>query len=283
MRRVQDRLGLRSEPSRDAASLRALYRAWCLNLPFDNISKLISISSNPTEPFPGMDAAEFFSSWLEHGTGGTCWTSSNALHAFASSMGFCAFRSTGSMWDRGVATHGTVTVEMDGKQWLIDSSILTMNPIPLEKAQPYIQHGPLHPVEVEFHDGSFVLWFEAVNHSMSFPCRLLERHVVREVYGERYEASRAASPFNERLFVRRNFPDRLVMLIGNKVWERAIHDQTERLLSADELLIELTGRLGYSGAIIGDWVNCGGLEAAMSPQAESPTPPPPSRVAPSLR
>jgi len=281
--RVLSRLGFQDGLAVDEAGLRALYRAWCLSVPFDNIRKLIAHASGGQDALPGTDAQDFLENWLEHGTGGTCWPSSNALHAVAEAAGFCASRASAAMWDAGAPTHGTVIVSVDGRDWAIDSSILTINPIPLVENAIHIQPGPLHPVEAEWFEGTFVFWFEAPNFSSMFPCRLLNRHVEHEFYAGRYEWSRTNGPFNARLFVRRNFPGRLVMLIGNTKWERTAEGQTESQLTADELVAELTGRHGYSREIVDRWIGAGGLDAAMAPPASRPDPPALTRVAPSMR
>ena len=39
-------------------------------------------------PLPGTQAADFFEHWLAHGTGGTCWSSSNALYMLVTALGF---------------------------------------------------------------------------------------------------------------------------------------------------------------------------------------------------
>jgi N-hydroxyarylamine O-acetyltransferase len=280
---VLERLGLSGTIEPNEAGLRDLYRAWCYSVPFDNMRKLIAHSVGAEQQLPGTDASDFFHHWLNHGTGGTCWASSNALFALAHAVGFEVFRSTASMWDRGEATHGTVIARIDNRDWLIDSSILTVNPLPLVESTTFQQPGPLHPVEVEWDSETFVFWFEAVNHSVQFPCRLLSRHVEHQVYAARYEATRTSGPFNERLFIRRNAPGRLIMLIGNMRWERTTDRQTERVLTERELLNELTIRLGYSEEVVKRWAECGGLEAAMTPPSLQPDAPPLARLSPSLR
>ncbi|HVT11463.1 MAG TPA: hypothetical protein VHE55_04285 [Fimbriimonadaceae bacterium] len=192
--RVLDRLGMAAVDT-DENGMRRLYREWCIKVPFDNIRKLIAHLEGGAEPLPGTDADDFLESWLEHGTGGTCWPASNGLYEVARAAGFEGFRATASMWDRGVPTHGTVIVRVDGKDWVIDSSILTMNPFPLQKDSVYVHPGPMHPVEVEWDEGSFVFWFEAANFATQFPWRLLKRHVEHGVYAERYEVSRTTGPF----------------------------------------------------------------------------------------
>lgn len=263
--------------------MRDLYRAWCYNVPFDNMLKLIAHAGDPTETLPGTTAEDFLQSWLDHGAGGTCWASSNALFTVAQQADFQVSRATASMGDLGMPTHGTVIVHLDGEDWILDSSILTVDPLPLARETVHVHPGPLHPVEIEWHDGSFVLWFEAATQRSQFPCRVLTWDVEESVFAKRYEVSRTGGPFNQRLFVRRNFPGRLVMLIGNKRWERTMEGETERVLAADEVVSELTGSLGFSSSVVDRWVDTGGLKAAMEPPTTAPEPNNLERVAPSRR
>ena len=46
-------------------------------------------------PLPGTHAIDFFEQWLDHGTGGTCWSSSNALYMLLTALGFTARRIAG--------------------------------------------------------------------------------------------------------------------------------------------------------------------------------------------
>lgn len=85
---VLERLGFDSAPSIDAEGLTAMYRGWCRSVPFDNTLKLIALHGPGDGPLPGMDAEGFFRSFLRHGTGGTCWPTTNAIDALARACGF---------------------------------------------------------------------------------------------------------------------------------------------------------------------------------------------------
>jgi N-hydroxyarylamine O-acetyltransferase len=85
---------------------------------------MVAVRQPGTSPLPGIAAADFLATWLADGTGGTCWTGANALCAFLEAIGFEA-RLVGSMGDRGVVTHGTVKVSLDGVDWLVDSFMQT--------------------------------------------------------------------------------------------------------------------------------------------------------------
>ncbi len=129
--RVLEALGFAKRPDPDLAGLEALYRAWCARVPFDNVRKLIALTREDPGPLPGDTAEDFFAAWLDHGTGGTCWPSANALHALVTSLGFTSRRVAASMWATGEPTHGTTVVTVEGTDHLVDSSMLTDSPLPL--------------------------------------------------------------------------------------------------------------------------------------------------------
>ena len=99
--RVAKRLGLEPRLETNIQGLYALYGAWCRKVPFDNVRKLIALRTGDAGPLPGGDATDFLENFLEHGTGGTCWSSSNALFELATAFGFRARRISGSMRDLG--------------------------------------------------------------------------------------------------------------------------------------------------------------------------------------
>ncbi len=103
--RVTKRLGLSSTPAPDFSGLTALYGAWCANVPFDNLGKMIALRTGGDLPLPGMHAVEFFERWLDHGAGGTCWPTSNAFFELVLSLGFEAHRIAGYFNDRGIMNH----------------------------------------------------------------------------------------------------------------------------------------------------------------------------------
>ena len=94
------RLGIAPAPP-TLEFLEAVYAAWCRRVPFDNVRKLIALREAAPPPLPGTQAADFFEHWLAHGTGGTCWSSSNALYMLVTALGFTARRIAGSMRDLG--------------------------------------------------------------------------------------------------------------------------------------------------------------------------------------
>jgi arylamine N-acetyltransferase len=268
-RRMSDRLELGVVPQ-DIIGLSAVYGAWCQHVPFDNVRKLIALRTGDTGPLPGSEATDFMEAFLEHGTGGTCWSSSNALFEFVSAFGFDARRIAGSMRDLGVPGHGSVKVALNGMDWMVDSSMLTMFPIPITD-QLYVYRDPLFGVEVEPAEGSHLVWFNTPPYPDYFPCRLLMDNVSYAFYMERYEISRTKGPFNHHVSIRYNRNGARTVLQGH-----TRHRTTEatglvsNALTREELVAELIDVVGLSRAIVKRWVDCGALEAQYEPPENPP-------------
>src|SRR5215468_7443178 len=119
------RLGL-SRPAVDLEGLRTVYGAWCGAVPFENTLKLIHVFEEIPGPLPGSTTDDFLSSWLEHGTGGTCWAANGALHDVLAALGFEVERAIATMMpspDVRSPNHGSVVVTVEGALWITDASI----------------------------------------------------------------------------------------------------------------------------------------------------------------
>ena len=124
---VVQRFGI-GTPAPDLDGLRTVYAAWCEAVPFDNVLKLIHCAEGRRGPLPGSTADDFFETWLEQGTGGTCWAGNGALHDLLEALGFDVTRVFATMMsapDARGPNHGSVLVRADGERWLVDASILS--------------------------------------------------------------------------------------------------------------------------------------------------------------
>jgi N-hydroxyarylamine O-acetyltransferase len=278
--KVLERLRLSNEPEKTLSGLSATYRAWCESVPFDNAAKLIALRTGATGNLPGIDPQQFFTNFLEHGIGGTCWPSSNALYSLFHDIGFNVTRLAGSMRDTGIISHGTTKAHIDGTDWLIDSSMLTREPLPLS-FDLHIGSDPVWGGEVEYTDGTHIIWWDAVPAPEFIPCRLLPYDVDYDFYLDRYEVSRTKSPFNERVYVRRNFSDSVLVITGNRHFVKSSTGVEAKLLTESELEDRLESEAGFSSHIIDKLRDCGAIKASMIPP-ESPPPPIPG-VRPSKR
>jgi arylamine N-acetyltransferase len=276
--RILDRLGLSAAPPRTLDGLQTLYAAWCAHVPFDNVRKMIALRTGL--PLPGSTAEDFFDAWLTTGAGGTCWPTSNALFELVAALGFAARRVAGSMLDLGIVSHGSVKVAIDGQDWLVDSSMLTN--VPLRLGSEVVIHEGVFAAEVEPAANTHVIWTKTPANATYLPCRLLVDPSSHEEYVERYEASRIRSPFNERLYARRNRPGELLVLLGCTRLSQTARGVERRDLSREELLASLRDEIGLSDPLIATWVASGGLDATFEPPT-GPRLPPVTTLPPSQR
>ena len=194
--RVLERLGFDERPGPEEASLADLYEAWGQRVPWDCARKRIYFGSCAAGPLPGATAEDFFAQWLTHGTGGTCWSGSIALHALLTSLGFAARFGSGQVQVgrddplEPIPNHGTVVVRFDDHDVIVDSSFLTRTPLPLTDERTF----PFLP----FHDFGGKYW------------RVVLDDVPRELVDTWHEATRKTSPFNRFLNARRNDGDEVV-------------------------------------------------------------------------
>jgi arylamine N-acetyltransferase len=278
---VLGQLGFDSQPSVNLEGLRAVYRTWCANVPFDNVRKMIALRSTPRNPLPGAYADSFFEAWISHGAGETCWPTSNALFELLDSVGFAASRITGCMRDLGIVNHASVKVALEGREWLVDSSALSNVPLPLTN-EVFISDDPVFAAEVEPYDSTHLMWIHTPPNSSALPCRLNHDVATHAFYLSKYEESRACSPFNQRPYARRNGPAEMVVLLANTRFSKTAEGVVSRDLSPDEVCEALHRDIALSEDLIDDWVRSGSLSDSFQPSS-APKPPSVTRKPPSQR
>jgi len=261
--------------------LRAIYRAWTLRVPFDNIRKVTNLVGGMGGDLPGATPNDFFEAWMTTGAGGTCWPTANGLATLLGDLRFDTRRATASVFDMGVDNHGTVIVRLDGQDWLLDTSMPTLTPLPLTTGQIHIEDHPVLRTEVDPEGDSYYIWVMSPPFDGPIPFRTLELSVPEATFHANYERSRGMSIFNERLYVRRSYEDKLVVLASNRRFERTAAGTVATELTASELVEELQ-RLGYSASIVQAWVNAGGLAKSMEPRDPNGWQPEIARRPPSL-
>lgn len=269
--RVLLRLGLATTPPPTLAGLQALYAAWCRKVPFDNVRKLIHVSQQGPSPLPGDEAVDFFTAWLAHGTGGTCWAGNGALQALLVSLGFQADRGRGTML---VApnippNHGTVVVTCETDRYLVDASILHAEPLRLDTSQTT---GIVHPawgVQCHQRAGLWHIRWRPLHMPEGLDCRLDQLQVTREVFRDAHEQTRPWSPFNYELHARLLCGETIIGITGGHQVEFDRTGGVQRTpLQGDERLRVLVEELGMAEALV------------QRLPLDRPTPPPPgSRTA----
>jgi N-hydroxyarylamine O-acetyltransferase len=250
LQRALARLGFAAPPPATLEGLNGLYRAWCRRVPFDNVRKRICLASGDPGPLPGGRAEDFLESWLLHGTGGTCWPSSNGLFALLDACGFAARRISASMQDTGEPNHGSVLVSIDGVDYLADSSMLTDAVFPLRRGERLRRDDPVHPIAVEPAGATWVITWCFPFGEATLPCRLLDDPVDHAFYLERYELSRHGSPFNEQLYARRNLDGELLSYLGSSRFRKRASGARREDLEPEALATSLVRDLGLSSEIV---------------------------------
>lgn len=199
---VLDRLGIEA-PARDLDGLRAVYAAWCGAVPFDNTLKLIHLAEGRTWPLPGSSAERFFDSWLEHGTGGTCWSGNGALHDLLEALGFDVARAIATMLSSPGAVgpnHGSVIVTVEGERWIADASILSGTPIRIPSPGQEAEDGAL-PRFAWLEDQPAVVWC-APRAPDGFPCRIDRIGAEPAEWDALHQRTVDWGPFNHQLNAR---------------------------------------------------------------------------------
>lgn len=268
LERVLEKLGHSKRPGVDLDGLRAIYKSWCSLVPFDNSRKLIHKDKEDPGPMPGNTAEDYFEHWLKFGTGGTCWAGNGALFTLLHNLGFTAYRGVGTMM---VApdippNHGTVVVEFDGDKYLVDASILHVEPLLLQddtnqKYSPWVSR--------LFKEGdNWNIQWRPLHRVGEIVCRIDYVPTDRADFHERHEKTRLWSPFNYELNMRL-VKNGTVTGIAEGTRAAIKNGEVERsTLTPDERITFLIDEMGLSEEFV----------RTLPP--DRPTPPPPwSRTA----
>lgn len=198
-----ERLGLGSRPAVDGGGLFRIYASWCHSVAFDNVQKRIAFAEGAKGPLPGDVPAEFFETWLAEGTGGTCWAANGALCELLAALGFDAQRRVATML---VApglppNHGTVTVTLGDTRFLVDASMLHVEPLPLRRDAVTRVGAESWGAEARWEEGSFVIRWRPL-HVDSIDCRIASSCAEASEFSRWHEKTRSWSPFNYQLSAR---------------------------------------------------------------------------------
>ncbi len=266
---VLQKLGLENHPGSDLTGLGTLYGRWCRKVPFDNLQKRLFFSAGGEGPMPGHTAKNFFLDWLAYGTGGTCWAVSHALHDLLQALGFNVRRASGTMLTSATVrgpNHATVVVTLDGCQYLIDGSMLTERPLPLQEGSPGQAQHPAAMIQFEKRADQWQFFCRPLHLLDGVWCRIDAIDVSVSAFDRYYEGTRAWSRFNFALYARINTQDQVTGLIADqKITIKPDGQATSEAMESDERVKFLVEHLGIAEDII-----------AKLP-VDEPLPPPPGR------
>jgi N-hydroxyarylamine O-acetyltransferase len=200
---VLKKLGV-DRPAADLVGLRAVYAAWCGAVSFDNVLKLIHLGEGRSGPLPGSTADSFFDAWLEDGVGGTCWAGNGALHDLLAALGFDVARAIATMLpspDVVGPNHGSAVVTLDGERWIVDTSILSGEPIRIPAPSEPPDRG--HLPRFEWLDGSPAVLWRTLPAPGGCPCRFERIGADAREWDVLYQRTGTFwSPFNYQLSAR---------------------------------------------------------------------------------
>jgi N-hydroxyarylamine O-acetyltransferase len=204
---ILEKLGLAQRPSVDLAGLSLLYANWCRKVPFDNLRKRLLYSGDSEGPVPGHNSQDFYENWLAHGTGGTCWATTHALHDLLSELGFPVTRGAGTMLAApGVVgpTHGTAVVTLEDRQYIVDGSMQTEQPLLIQEGgSPGTGH-PASRTRFENKEGLWHLLWHPPHRIEGLWCRIEQLDVPVAEFDVYHERTRTSSLFNAALYIRLN-------------------------------------------------------------------------------
>lgn len=238
---VIEKLGFVERPATDVEGLTALYRAWCRQVPFDNLRKLVAMHFSLPE-IPGIDPADFFAAWQITGAGSTCWGSNNAIHALLDGLGFEADLVSASMFD-GEMNHGTTIVTIGGSRFVVDTAVHGDLPVEMVDGKiTAVEHHGYRTVARQ-DDKGWLVDHSTPDPDFLLPCRILDPidHAVTE---EANEKSRGWSPFNDGIAVGINDAGGVWRLRSTSLVRFDADGITTRELSepeVDEWLVEVSG------------------------------------------
>ncbi len=221
LEQVLQKMGFSTPPGNDLAGLSAIYGRWCRKIPFDNIQKRLFYSGPAQGPVPGHNSEDFFQKWLAYGTGGTCWANSHAMHDLLEALGIGVVRVAATMLatpDVVGPTHGTVFAAVDDRRYMVDGSMQTELPVPVEEGDAQEVRHPAQRVHLEHREGHWYVRWHPAHRPHGLWCRVEMVDVPLEQFNEYHERTRVRSPFNASLYIRLNHPEQTTTIFsGEKV------------------------------------------------------------------
>jgi arylamine N-acetyltransferase len=250
---VLAKLGLSGRPEPTLIGLGTVYSAWCRRVPFDNIRKLAHVRRGDPAPLPGDTAADFFESWLRYGCGGTCWAGNGALCELLGSLGFGAERVIATMMAAPdmPPNHGSTLVRFDGREYIVDASILHSEPLPLDDGRPASSARRAWTVTASMRDGRWIISWRPLHNPDGIDCRLEEFDVAAAAFRQRHERSRGWSPFNGELYLRLNRGDTVIgAAFGQRVCFEALGRIAKRPLQGEDRMRFLIEEIGIDEELV---------------------------------
>jgi arylamine N-acetyltransferase len=143
----------RITPSRADLDLLNLLARRFSALPWENLTKFLkkhasrgSAPADPAPPGPLRGSEEVLRDHAALGTGGTCFSLTNALRRIVTDLGFEAFPAMADM-QHGPNVHCGLIVLVDGRRHLLDPGYLVPDPVPLDGPPAVSIENPGHRLD----------------------------------------------------------------------------------------------------------------------------------------
>ena len=247
--KVIEKLAINADPENTTAGLNAIYQAWVMKIPYDNLRKRIIKHHYPEETPAPISAERFFNDWLNDGIGGTCWEMQEALYCLLSDLHFSTRFVLASVhqgdFQRTPYNHGTLVVAAEDDSLLFDPSLMLGQPLPLRS------HSVMHPTwrsEMQRADRGWCVRWQPLCHP-PVECYLLQLNASHaEVRRQRLLATGSGDhPFNAASYLRLMRDDTILGLVqGEQVIRQADGDERRQPLSRQQQLRLLIDELGVS-------------------------------------
>ncbi|MFI9811762.1 arylamine N-acetyltransferase [Saccharothrix variisporea] len=244
-------LGLPDAPAPSWSHVTALYRRWCQRVPFDNFLIRTAIAGVPRR-VPGMAPPEFLSTAMTLGVGNLCMEAADALcavlraHGYRVSVGLCQIGG-----DSGTlrVNHTTVVLHWGGERFVLDTTLLTGEPIALVDGHHLVT--PVLPHAVRDLGG---LWEIATVTAVGKKPKVIRLLAVVEqtsVCDALYQSLQGPDYWaaNRRFFIQLHEDDALLTFSGDTLYRTTADDVASRRIGADERTRVLTDVFGVSAAL----------------------------------
>ena len=181
-------LGVRSGRQPDLALLDDLVAAYVRRVPWESASRIVKKARvlEQTGSANGQACArwpaEFWSSAIGRGTGGTCFESNYAFMALLDALGFLGYLTVNNM-EPTVGCHAAISVTLDGRRWLADVGLPLYVPLPLNPNQVTQRQSPFHRYTVR-PIGARDFRIERDHHPQTYCFTLIDRPVPDSAFRE---------------------------------------------------------------------------------------------------
>ncbi|CAM1373136.1 arylamine N-acetyltransferase [Tenacibaculum xiamenense] len=228
--------------------LKKIYQAWCRNIPFDNFWKRLELEKTPFISKDQIDPSAFFEAWLEHGVGGTCWTTTNALQYLLEELGFQTKIVGGSMGDMGMVNHGSLIVTTNnGKEFIVDTSI--SNETPIELTPKTIDNAP-HSIQLMDEGEKRSIFFEFPSKKDLMKCAIYNNTFSTEDLYNAHKESYTNSLFNDCVYIKKNNEFGINTIIGDTLYTKTKNNVKKVTLNREEIKTVLLDTMGLSQELI---------------------------------